>query len=66
MYEFVTERELLLVFGMVAILATVIITEWELKKEDKELEELQSHILRNREFHSETFEEMDKDKIYKW
>ena len=63
---FITDRELLLLVGIVAIIATYLITEWEFKQEEAELEKMKQHVLRERNFHSETFEEMSKDKVYKW
>lgn len=63
---FITDREILLLIAIVAIFATYWITELEYREEEKELERLKQSILPTREFHNETFEEMSKDKVYKW
>ena len=60
----ITEREFLLLFGMVAIIATCLISEWELKDEEEIIEA--EPIRKERNFHSETFDELDKNKVYKW
>lgn len=62
----ITDREILLLVGIVAIVATFWITEIEYEEEEKELEMLQQSVLPTREFHNETFDEMSKDKVYKW
>lgn len=59
----ITEREFLLLVGIIAILATGLIAEWEY--EDEEIIEAKP-IRREHNFHSETFDELDKCKVYKW
>ena len=59
----ITEREFLLLVGIIAILATGLIAEWEY--EDEEIIEAEP-IRREHNFHSETFDELDKCKVYKW
>ena len=60
----ITEREFLLLVGMVAIIATCLISEWELKDEEEIIEA--EPIRKEHNFHSETFDELDKNKVYKW
>lgn len=60
----ITEREFLLLVGIIAILATGLIAEWELKDEEEIIEA--EPIRREYNFHSETFDELDKCKVYKW
>ena len=59
----ITEREFLLLVGIIAILATGLLAEWEM--EDEEIIEAKP-IRRERNFHSETFDELEKHKVYKW
>ena len=59
----ITEREFLLLVGIIAILATGLIAEWE--HEDEEIIDAEP-IRREHNFNSETFDELDKCKVYNW
>ena len=61
----ISEREFLLLFGIIALLATALVTEWELSGEDEQIIETKP-VHREHNFHSETFDEMVKGKVYKW
>ena len=61
----ITEREFLLLVGIIAILITCLLAEWEMRVDDEEII-VEKPIRRERNFHSETFDELDKNKVYKW
>ena len=61
---YVTEREFILLVGIVSIIATYFITEWEMEEAEEEQETIS--VDTKHEFHSETFDEMKRGEVYKW
>ena len=52
--------------GIVALIATYLISEWEMAEVDEVEEQKPISVNTKREFHSETFDEMKRGEVYKW
>lgn len=63
---YITEREFILLVGIVALIATYLISEWEMAEVDEVEEQKPISVNTKREFHSETFDEMKRGEVYKW